>query len=87
MSGEAQINLVCCTQVLLQDIGAEEVTQKDTALTYAMAIKSALDGADRPDWPTINQAIIERWGKRGLVRIKKLAWQHFRIPASEPSKE
>lgn len=68
-----QINLVCCTQVILQDLAAREVTQKDVALTYAMAIKSAAQKADAPDWETINKAIISKWSVRGLERVKKRA--------------
>lgn len=69
-----QINLVCCTEVILQDLGAKEVRQKDIALTYAMAIKSEAQGADKPDWPTINRAILKRWKMSGLVRIKNRAF-------------
>jgi hypothetical protein len=69
-----QINLVCCTQVLLQDIATKQATQKDIALTYAMAIKSKHEGADDFDWQPINEAIIARWSMSGLERIKKRAW-------------
>lgn len=68
------INLVCCTQVILQDIATKQATQKDVALTYAMALKSAAEGADAPDWRTINEAILARWSMSGLERIKKRAW-------------
>lgn len=68
-----RINLVCCTQVLLQDIGAKEATQNDIALTYSMAIRSQVERADTPDWSTINKAIVDRWSMRGLERIKKRA--------------
>lgn len=71
---EYQINMVCCTDVLLQDIGAKEMTQKDIALTYAMAIKSQAQKADMPDWSTINKAIIARWNLKALDRIKKRAF-------------
>lgn len=69
-----QINLVCCTQVILQDLRAKECTQKDVALTYAMAIKSQAQGADIPDWLAINTAILSRWKMSGLERIKKRAF-------------
>lgn len=69
-----QINLVCCTQVLLQNLGAKECRQKDIALVYAMAIKSEHQKADVPDWKTINEAILKRWSMSGLDRIKKRAW-------------
>ena len=69
-----QINLVCCTQVILQDLKSPQCRQKHVALSYAMAIKSAAQHADTPDWPTINHAIISKWSQAGLERIKKRAW-------------
>ncbi len=68
-----QINLVACTAVLLQDIAVKQFSQKDIALTYAMAMKSAAQGADNPDWKIINEAIIARWSRSGLERVKKRA--------------
>lgn len=65
-----EIYLVCCTQVLLQDIGAAEATRNDVALTYSMAIRSEVAAADKPDWPTINGAILKRWKMSGLEYIK-----------------
>ncbi len=67
-----QINLVCCTQVICNEV-ARGVTQKDIALSYAMAMKSEIEGADKPDWPTINGAIVDRWKIRGLKLIKNRA--------------
>lgn len=67
-----QINLVCCTQVICNEV-AQGLTQNDVALSYAMAIKSAAQGADKPDWPIINRAILSRWKMSGLERIKKRA--------------
>lgn len=69
-----RINLVCCTDVLLQDVACKQATQKDVALTYAMAIKSQAQKADVPDWPKINGAILSRWKMSGLERIKKRAF-------------
>lgn len=74
-----EMNLVCCTQVLLQDIGTKRATQKDVALIYALAIKSESAGADRPDWKQINEAILARWSMSGLKRIKDLAWRNLAI--------
>ncbi len=71
---EYQINMVCCTDVLLQDIDAKEMTQRDIAFTYAMAIKSQAQKTDIPDWNTINKAIIARWNFKALDRIKKRAF-------------
>lgn len=69
-----RINLVCCTETILQDLGAAQATQKEVALTYAMAIKSEAQGADKPNWRTINEAIIARWNMKALERIKKRAF-------------
>lgn len=74
MSDSVQINLVCCTQVILQDLAAKGCRQKHVALTYAMAIKSQAQGADIPDWKVINTAILARWKMSGLERIKKRAF-------------
>lgn len=68
------INLVCCTDVILQDLGAAQATQREVALTYAMALKSQMQRADMPDWPAINKAIIARWNMKALERIKKRAY-------------
>jgi hypothetical protein len=76
LTTDIQINLVCCTEVILQDIGCKQARQKDVALTYAMALKSAAQGADRPNWKCINEAILARWKMSGLERIKKLAFDY-----------
>lgn len=72
MSGLPQINLICCTDVILNEI-ARGVTQKDIALTYAMAMKSEAQEADKPDWSMINRAILKRWSFSGLERVKERA--------------
>jgi hypothetical protein len=77
MDSAVRISLVCCTQVILQDIGAKEARQKDIALTYAMAIRSEACGDDKPDWRTINDAIVARWKASGLRRVKNLAWKIY----------
>lgn len=74
MADSWQINLVCCTQVILNEI-AQGISQKSVALSYAMAIKSEAQGADEPDWPAINQAVIARWSRAGLIRVKNRAWR------------
>lgn len=72
-----QINLVCCTQVIQQEIKSG-CTRKGLALTYAMAIRSEAQGADKPDWPTINRAILSKYTISGLEWIKKRAWDILR---------
>ena len=67
-------NMVCCTDTICDEVKAKQATQKDIALTYALAIKSEAQGADKPDWSTINHAILARWKMSGLERIKKRAF-------------
>ncbi len=67
------ISLVCCTQVIQQEV-TNGCTRKDIALTYAMALTSQSRGADRPDWAAINGAILSRYKMSGLEWIKKRAW-------------
>jgi len=71
---DVQINLICCTQVICDQVAVRQATQKDVALSYAMAIKSAAQKADDPDWKAINGAILARWKMSGLERIKKRAF-------------
>lgn len=77
MSDKFRVNLACCTDTICDEIAAG-FTQRQIALTYAMAIKSQAQRADKPDWPKINQAIISKWKMSGLERIKKLAFDFLR---------
>lgn len=63
--------LMCCEMVIENEI-QQGLGQKDIALTYAMTMHSEDNGRDA-DWKRINQAIIAKWGVRGLSRIKTLA--------------
>ncbi len=65
------IELACCTSTLIDEIRDKAFRQKDIALTYAMALRSS----EKKDWRKINRAIIERWSRAGLERIKKMAWK------------
>ncbi len=69
---DIQINLVCCTQVICDEVAAG-CTQNDIALSYAMALKAKMQGADDPDWGVINRSILAKWKMSGLERIKKRA--------------
>ena len=64
------IELICCEYTILSELKHKEITQRDIAQTYALAIKSPED----IDWAKINKAIIERWSLSGLKRIKEMAW-------------
>ncbi len=71
---EFRVNMICCTDTIIDEV-AGGLTQKDVALSYALAIKSASQGADQPDWAAINEAILKRWKMSGLERIKKQAFR------------
>lgn len=68
-----QINLVCCDLVMCNEI-EKGVALKDVALTFAMALKSEAQGADKPDWGKIADAAIARWGIKGWNRLKERGW-------------
>ena len=59
-----------CTETILDEISMPELTQKQVAQTYRLAMESS----EEKDWKVINAAIMKRWGQSGLTRIKKLAW-------------
>lgn len=65
-----RVQLANCTQTLLNEIASRDFNQKSVAMTYALALRSS----ETTDWPTVNNAIIERWSRSGLNRIKEWAW-------------
>jgi hypothetical protein len=60
--------LVCCEDTILREIAMPEMTPRDVAMTYRLAMESS--EADKIDWGKINAAIMERWSKTMLIRIK-----------------
>jgi hypothetical protein len=60
-----------------------ERAMTQVALTYACAIRD--EYLVPVDWKRANAAIVARW-PRGLERVKKLAWGHFkpRTPTVKP---
>jgi len=68
------MNLVCCTSALLREIADKNAKQKDVALTFAMALKSEAECADRVDWEKVGAAAVERWSPSGWRRIKERGW-------------
>lgn len=66
-----RIELCCCTDVLISEIASPQFTQKSIALTYAMAYLSS----DETNWHFVNEKIVERFGLRGLGKIKRMAWK------------
>jgi len=70
-----RINMIGCTDVILDELTWKQSTRKSVGLSYAMAMKSQAEGADKPDWAKINAAIIARWGSKGLQSVKTRAWR------------
>lgn len=62
------IELACCESVILNEI-AQGCNQTQVAQSYALSLRSSWP----TDWKRVNEAIIKRWSKAGLERIKKLA--------------
>ena len=59
---------------VVRECGYPKITQKSVALTYAFAIRQ--EPFEHPNWRTANQAIIDKFGIKGLSRIKTLAWAY-----------
>lgn len=64
------LELTNCTNMLLDEISNKKFKQKDISQTYALSLRSSFP----TNWKKVNQAIINRWSKSGLDRIKKMAW-------------
>lgn len=72
--------------LLLYEI--EYGTQRSVAVFYAVNIKWFVQEAFKPSMRIANTAISERWGLKGLDRVKKLAWEihaDLALPAEEPA--
>jgi hypothetical protein len=67
-----QLQLMCCEMVIENEI-KQGVRRKDVALTYALTMQSEAQGR-KADWKRINDAIIAKWGVRGLSAVKNRAW-------------
>ena len=61
------------TGQLLGEIADTRITQRSVALTYRLAMIAEQHG-ETVDWPKINRAIMNRWSRSGLERVKKMAW-------------
>ena len=65
------IELIDCTDTLLDEISNKKMKQKDIAITYKLSLMSS----EPTDYKKVNRAIVERWSVAGLVRIKEMAWR------------
>lgn len=64
------IELRLCTDTMLDEIADKGSVQKDIAQTYHLALRSS----EETNWSEVNRAIIKRWSRSGLERIKEMAW-------------
>jgi hypothetical protein len=62
------------TEELISKIQDKHNKQKDIIADYAVAISLYIDKRNAFDWTAINNAIIDRWSRSALQRIKKAAW-------------
>jgi len=68
------------TGLIERECAEKQMRQKDVALSYALAIRD--EELSPVDWPRANAAIQKRWGMRGLLRVKRLAWAMFLDPTA-----
>lgn len=65
------IEMVDPTGTIMREIADKRLTRDDVALTYAWLIRQP----DDADFPTVNQAIVDRWSASALEYIKGKAWR------------
>jgi hypothetical protein len=65
-----KFKMVDCENTLMREIDMKELHQKDIAQTYRLAMESGED----INWYAVNLAIMRRWSKSGLIKIKEMAW-------------
>lgn len=71
--------LACCDDVIVRECEMG-LTQRQVAQTYAMALRSSWP----TDWARANEAVIKRWSRAGLERVKNMA--HSGKCFAEPKK-
>lgn len=68
------IELCVPQSVLIEELRIKGITQRSIAITYAFIIKQEPDS----DFSIINKAITEKFGIKGLMRIRNKAWKLIR---------
>jgi hypothetical protein len=66
------IEMMCIEWVIENEI-EQGIPQKSIALSYAFGLRAST----QPDWARINKAILAKFGKTGLNRIKTRAWRLY----------
>jgi hypothetical protein len=62
-------------QSLIKKIKNPQWQQADIAKEYSAAIQEYVINGQDLNWPVINRAIVDRWGRSGLKRVKEMAWK------------
>jgi len=57
-------------EALLKVVADEKASEKTVATYYAAAIQCS----EHVEFPRVNAAIMKRWGKRVVERVKEKAW-------------
>lgn len=65
-----KIELMNCEENILEEIKHSDITRDLIVSSYYWCIKST----EPVNWKKINQAIIKKWSRSGLLYIKKKAW-------------
>jgi hypothetical protein len=68
------MELACPEWTILNELKAPKITQRSVAMTYRLAMEAERRSGERIDWRAVNEAIVARWSRAGLERIKELAW-------------
>ena len=79
------IYMTACTFVLCNEIETLKLTQKEVALTFAMALRSEAAGIDKVDWRKVGEAAVKRWSASGWSRVKELGWAYAEGRKTPPS--
>lgn len=66
-----RMEMVNPQEIILYEISSG-ATQKNVAMTYAFILRQEPNAAN---WIKINAAIRARWPKKGLDRVKEMAWK------------
>jgi hypothetical protein len=66
---QVRFELVNCQNTILREIDMLEMKPKDIAQTYALAMRSE----ESIEWSVVNRAILNRWNRSTLERIKSMA--------------
>jgi hypothetical protein len=67
---------------ILKEIDEYRMSQKVVAATYGLIL--ALGQEKEVDWAVVNAAIVARWSKSGLNRVKEMAWKFATAPTVAP---